>query len=236
MDEVYRHSTVLEELTLRACDIGPASLRGILSIPKALKRLTFNGRILGRRDYSDAPRQLYIDAIQEQAHSLVALDLCLPLDAIYLFLTEHAPNAAAEFHAFRFLEELTTVTQVIEGSPVPRPHPPAVNPLPPSLKRLRLRYLSRYRDSEWEGPYRSAIRSWAANGALPSLTSVVFTIHPTQHGSGVPEIWQTDNPNRIITFQRAPYICPAPLPQLPAGEECRCCESWKEVGMDPRRQ
>ncbi|KAL4971117.1 F-box protein [Aspergillus stella-maris] len=171
--EDRRSSTSLEELYLSECDMSPATLHKVLSLPKALQQFTLTGGIYQTHYQATGERQLYLDAVKQQAHSLKMLKLEFPWDASYA-----TPNGGLNFQAFPVLEELTTTTELITGNLIdlePPPPPPVTNnPLPHSLKIIRLRYAMAYWEAEWERSWESAIANWVNTGALPSLSTVVF--------------------------------------------------------------
>ncbi|KAL4794052.1 hypothetical protein BDV19DRAFT_365471 [Aspergillus venezuelensis] len=111
-DESLRHSTVLKEPTLRSCDLSPETLRKVLAVPRALQRLTCSSNPKAYVPWEIRQRQPYLDAIiQEQAHSLQALD------CMFIPLSEHLeiPMAPFDFTPLTALQELTTTLELVVG-------------------------------------------------------------------------------------------------------------------------
>ncbi|KAL4779437.1 hypothetical protein BJX76DRAFT_361783 [Aspergillus varians] len=147
-NESYKSSTPLEELTLLGCDLAPETLGKVLAAPKALQRFTFRATAVGWAPCSVGQIQAYIDVIQQQASLLRMLDLDF-LWAIFW----RTPNVSVNFRTFHALQDLTMVTQAIEGNLVPENHPPIESPFPASEERLRLRFSRAPNSSRLDAPY-----------------------------------------------------------------------------------
>jgi hypothetical protein len=101
-----RYCTALEEISLYCCDLSPGALYQLLALPKALRFLTYKGvrpreAYPGRRPvHSTTDHAAYMRAINQQAHSLIALDLDFPV-------ANHGANDAIDLTRLTSLGHLT---------------------------------------------------------------------------------------------------------------------------------
>ncbi|KAL4915681.1 hypothetical protein BDW62DRAFT_219238 [Aspergillus aurantiobrunneus] len=163
-DESRRHSTSLEELSMRACDVPPTAFRKLLAVPRALRQLNFTGVISGMPRRGGQFRQQYVDAMQQQAHSLKALTLTMPWDV-------QPSNPPLDFQSLSALEDLTTTSLIIGGDITGGWHAPEEHRFPSSLKHLRVWGVPGSITGHLEYCYVDAIRRWVAEGTLANLTS-----------------------------------------------------------------
>ncbi|PYH85168.1 hypothetical protein BO82DRAFT_275992 [Aspergillus uvarum CBS 121591] len=156
-------STRLESLTLLCCDVSWGGLRELLSVPKALKHLTWKGvPATSPPEFWPADRQSYVDAIRTHADSLVSLDLD--------FYAIGSHNPPLDFRDFRGLRQLTIDPTVLRGDSRDTGGHSTECLLPDSLKRLVFREYREYSVPDQET--LPLVYRWAMTGALPRLRSV----------------------------------------------------------------
>jgi hypothetical protein len=102
-----RYCTALEELSLYCCDLSPWAISQLLGLPRALRFLTYKGS-RPRESYpggkgpvhTTTDHAAYVTAINQQAYSLVALDVDFPV-------VNHGPNDPIDLTRLTSLRELT---------------------------------------------------------------------------------------------------------------------------------
>ncbi|PYH46416.1 F-box protein [Aspergillus saccharolyticus JOP 1030-1] len=157
--EYEPRSTPLESLTLLCCDVSAAGMGQLLSVPKALKHLTWKGvPAVNPPDFWPADRMSYIQMIRTQADSLVSLDLDL-----WAPIHQHPP---LDLRALRCLRQLTVDPNVFRRADVSAQE----CVLPGSLQKLVLRAYREYSLPDL-GPL-ALVYGWVSSGALPSLGCV----------------------------------------------------------------
>ncbi|KAL3477645.1 hypothetical protein BJX99DRAFT_225865 [Aspergillus californicus] len=181
-DKHRRASNSLEEILLLSCDLSPAALGEIVSLPKALRRLTITGGVPGVQYYDgQRPRhmktnhQLYIDQIEQKAASLIELefDICL------IHPESNSPVDLQRLSAVETLQMRASALQGNNGRGRPGSgggmlHNLAENLLPRSLKDLTVWELSWRSFQQLQLTYVSTLGGWFKKGQLPALESVTL--------------------------------------------------------------
>ncbi|KAL4915671.1 hypothetical protein BDW62DRAFT_212525 [Aspergillus aurantiobrunneus] len=164
-----RHSTALESLSLLCCDLSAATLRKILSVPRALRQLVMMGsRQFGLPEYTSARHDLYIEAMLPQAHSLTVLHL-----GFGTFSYNFASRVS--FRRFVALQDLAITPCV-----VPTPDgfrnltPFEGNPFPASLRSLFVMHANPIAVAVVEEMFALVLRRVFWMGLLPHLRDVTF--------------------------------------------------------------
>ncbi|KAI2991334.1 hypothetical protein CBS147482_9037 [Aspergillus niger] len=170
-------STPLERLSLFGCDVSPSAMGEMLSLPRALKHLTYKGAPWCYRPTNLMPnRQIYVDKIKAQADSLLSLDID--------FYPGVVDNPPVDFTALQCLEQLTVESDALRGTGEYDPKnnsklclwksPELKCQLPPSLKHLVLFLYCPKNPPDWRTLI--ILYNWISRGSLPNLEKVTFQI------------------------------------------------------------
>ncbi|KAL4947499.1 hypothetical protein BDW69DRAFT_199605 [Aspergillus filifer] len=169
------HQTPLQYIRFLCCDIGPATLAKILSVPRALQRFVMMGpRQDGEVQFSDANAALYLEALKPQGHSLIQIQ-------IGFWFLDPIKSSTLDFSDFGKLEDLLFTPYVLVhqrgGGPAHVNLLPLIatnTPFPPSLKILGLYHLNPETLSATETILMATLSRLVHSRTLPNLTSVTL--------------------------------------------------------------
>ncbi|KAL4967137.1 uncharacterized protein BDV14DRAFT_198234 [Aspergillus stella-maris] len=172
---VMHHQTPLQYLRFLCCDIGPATLAKIVSVPHALQKFIMMGsRQDGEVQFADANAALYIEALKPQGHSLTHI-------YIGFWFLNPLKSSTLDFSHFGKLEEIIFTPYVLAhqraGSPAHVNLLPLIapnTPFPASLKVLGLYHLNPKTLSATETILKATLSRLVHSRALPNLTTVAL--------------------------------------------------------------
>ena len=175
------NSTSLEELSFLDCNLTPNTLSRFLTLPRALRRLTFKSH---RRNVTTVKNK-HLNVIKTQSHSL---------EVLHLYLNADNSGAPLNFHKFSVLQELEVDPRLLALSPWRRRainnkelYFPSGSPVfPPSIQRIIFRqglathFYSLRTDpyypptTSYAHPLLKGIQKMVVEGEHPRLTAIAF--------------------------------------------------------------
>lgn len=166
-DPARVRSTDLQELTLIACDIKPAQLHKIFSMPKALRSFTAKGSAWLGRSVSGEDRAASLESLRMHASSLFSLDLDF-------FLGDgQMPQEPLVMIDFTVLQQLAIPLWILRGH-IEHGIVSREKLFPRKLKELTLKCAGQH--TELESYYLDPVYQWIQNGALPMLKKVSLEV------------------------------------------------------------
>lgn len=160
-------STDLQVLTLIACDIKPAQLQKILSMPKALQRFTAKGSAWLGRSVSGEDRAASLESLRMHASSLVSLDLDF-------FLGDgQMPQEPLVMVDFTVLQQLAIPLWIIRGH-IEQGIVSRQRLFPWQLEELTLKCAGQH--TELESYYLDPVYQWIQDGPLGMLRKVSLEV------------------------------------------------------------
>ena len=166
-DPARVRSTDLQELTLIACDIKPAQLHKILSMPKALRSFTAKGSAWLGRSVSGEDRAASLESLRMHASSLVSMDLDF-------FLGDgQMPQEPLVMVDFTVLQQLAIPLWILRGH-IEQGIVRQERLLPRWLKELTLKCAGQH--TELESYYLEPVFEWRQHGALPILEKLSLEV------------------------------------------------------------
>ncbi|KAL4886037.1 hypothetical protein BJY04DRAFT_213576 [Aspergillus karnatakaensis] len=227
------HSTPLQTLALLCADISAATLRKIVSLPRALTRFTMAGkRQLEKAEFTDTKHDLYIQALEVQKASLVNIEL-----GLWNFKYEHC--ASFDLSEFAALESFTITPLVLPPNYKATKQDETVNgprrsqfhnltrlapiPFPASLRDLTFFHIEHSTFKHVERVVLTQLAQLVSAEKLPNLRCITFAT-PISSGEyeqadlDLPHGWENAFMGRVKVVRLAVHV----MKQFPV--RCACCD------------